>query len=312
MTKKQLVLRKLSTEVMKNKTNLIFLIFFFLISCSKSEGEVVTAPINPITETIKNVVFDAEFTGLIDLPQDTGGDHTAYPLTPESKSGFGYYAYTPGGYHDNEMKYPLILFLHGSGQSGVREFPELLNKVLDHGPPKLIESNNWNPTYPCLVFSPQSGGDWRAQGVHNIIEYLIDTYRVDTKRIYITGLSMGGRGCWFYEGEKGNESYAAALVPICGRGQPSSVKNLVRTPIWAFHGAEDTVVKPFTNNGSFQMVNEININDPIFKAKLTIYPGVGHDSWIRTYDSSGMNTESLEYDPFDMTIYDWMFQFRKE
>ncbi|MEH6762837.1 MAG: hypothetical protein V7687_16865 [Maribacter arcticus] len=303
------------------KAFLLILLYFFLVSCNKTEGEfnpeTIDQNIEPETmdqniEPNKIIVFDSKFSGLVDLPMDEGGEHKAHPLTSESNSGLGFYAYTPGGYYDNEKNYPLILFLHGSGQSGTREFPQLLNKVLEHGPPKLIENNNWKPTYPSLVVSPQSEGDWTPESVHHFIEYLIDTYRVNTKRIYITGLSMGGRGCWFYEGEMGYDSYAAALVPICGRGQPSYVKNLVNTPIWAFHGADDTVVKPFTNNGSFQMVNEINANGPIFEAKLTIYPEVGHDSWPRTYDSSGMGTESLEYDPFDMTIYDWMFQFRKE
>ncbi len=294
------------------KTNLLILICFFLVSCDTTEGEFNPETIDQDIDPNKIIVFDSKFSGLVDLPMDEGGQHKAYPLTSESNSGFGFYAYTPGGYDDNEKKYPLILFLHGSGQSGVRGFPQLLNKVLEHGPPKLIESNNWKPTYPCLVFSPQSQGDWRPESVHRFIEYLIATYRVNTKRIYITGLSMGGRGCWFYEGEMGFDSHAAALVPICGRGQASSVENLVNTPIWAFHGADDTVVELFRNGGSLQMVSQINTNDPTFKAKMTIYPEVGHDSWQRTYDSSGMGMESLEHDPFDMTIYDWMFQFRKE
>ena len=66
---------------MKNITSLLFLIYFFLTSCSKSESEILAAPINPAIETIKNIVFDTEFTGLVNLPEDTGGDHTAYPLT---------------------------------------------------------------------------------------------------------------------------------------------------------------------------------------------------------------------------------------
>ncbi len=260
-----------------------------------------------ISEPNKIIVIDSTFTGLLDLPADTGGEHKAYPLNLQSNEGLGvgYYAYTPGGYYDNDKEYPLILFLHGFGQSGTRGFPQLLDKVLEHGPPKLIENNNWNPTYPSLVFSPQiDGGDWEPRVVHNVIEYLIATYRVNIERIYITGLSMGGRGCWFYEGDMEYDSYAAAIVPICGRGEAASLQNLVNTPIWAFHGADDTVVELFRNGGSLQMVSQINTNDPTFKAKMTIYPEVGHDSWQRTYDSSGMGMESLEHDPFDMTIYD--------
>jgi predicted peptidase len=303
------------------KTNLLILICFFLVSCAKTEGEfnpetkdqnIEPETIDQDVELNKVIVFDSEFSGLVDLPIDDGGEHKAHLLNSVD-SDYGFYAYTPGGYDDNEIKYPLILFLHGSGQAGSRDFPESLHKVLEHGPPKLIKNNNWKPTYPSLVISPQNieGDSWYPHKVHRFIAYLIDNYRVNTKRIYITGLSLGGAGCWWYEEIMGDDSYATALVPICARG-PSSVENLLNTPIWAFHGADDTVVKPFTNNGSFQMVNKINDNGPKFKAKLTIYPEVYHNSWIRTYNSSGMGTESLEYDPFDMTIYDWMFQFRKE
>lgn len=296
------------------KANLLITICFFLISCDNSEGEFTPEIVKPEIENNKVIVLDPEFTGLEDLPPDEGGEHKAYPRNSESNTGLGFYAYTPSGYYDNELEYPLILFLHGAGQRGNNlVFPyNQLERVLDHGPPKLIETGKWKPTYPCIVVSPQSEGDWRPDMVQRFIESLIDTYRVNTKRIYITGLSMGGRGCWFYEGEMGDNSYAAALVPICGRGPLSSFENLGNTPIWAFHGEEDKVVRPSANGGSFLMFSIINANNPVFDVKLTMYPEVGHNSWERTYDSSGMGTESLEYDLFDMTIYDWMFQFRKE
>lgn len=293
---------------------MLILFSIVLFACENSD-----APSTPETKVLpvdvgKVIVFDAEFSGLVDLPVDKGGEHKAYPLGPDSDSGLGYYAYFPSGYDDNDYEYPLLLFLHGSGERSISNSipPNQLDKVLIHGPPQLIEAKNWNPTYPCLVISPQSEGDWTPDLIHRFIKFLIENYRVNTKRIYLTGLSMGGHGCWFYEGTKGNSSYATALVPICGRGPLGSTEKLVDTPIWAFHGEKDELVRAFTNNGSFLMVNQINANNPKFPAKLTIYPEVGHNSWERTYDNSGMGTESLEYDPFDLSIYDWMFQFRKE
>jgi len=290
---------------MKN-TFLVLTIAYLLFSCNGSEKDFVLEIIDKPTENNKTIILDPDFTGLKALPEDTGGEHKAYPTR-------GYYIYIPGAYEDNELEYPLILFLHGAGQKGnSMSAPEKLESVLSHGPPRLIEAKSWKPTYPCIVVSPQTNGDWSPENVHRIIEYLIENYRINTKRIYLTGLSMGGRGCWFYEGEFGEDSYAAAIVPICGRGDLSTFKNLARTPIWAFHGEDDTVVRAFANGGSFQMVNMVNANDPLFTAKLTMYPGVGHDSWRKTYDNSGMGTENPNYDSFDMTIYDWMFQFRKE
>ncbi len=123
---------------------------------------------------------------------------------------------------------------------------------------------------------------------------------------------MGARGTWAYQAEFGSEGLAAAMVPICGAGELSKVKNLLSIPIWAFHGEDDTVIKPFINGGSVPMVKTINAYSPVFKAKVTIFPHVGHNSWIKTYNNSGLGTSSDRYDPFDMTIYDWMFQYRKE
>ncbi|UJH67412.1 dienelactone hydrolase family protein [Allomuricauda sp. SCSIO 65647] len=289
----------------------------FLVACSQSDGESPPEIELPPTEEVeKSVLFDPEFSDLHNLPADQGGEHRSYPLTLDSDfRRLGYFAYIPGGYDDNEYEYPLLLFLHGSGQKGnsLGFPPGQLDRVLEHGPPKLIESGDWNPPFPFLVVSPQTEGDWFPDTVHRFIEFLIEEYRVNTKRIYLTGLSMGGRGCWFYEGTKGSESYAAALVPICGRG-PTPKENLIHAPIWAFHGEEDNVVPAFENNGSVQMVTQLNANDPRpkFDAKLTLFPNVGHDSWERTYDDSGMGTENSEYDAFDISIYDWMLQYRIE
>ncbi len=292
------------------KACLLFYICAILIACSQIDGDADVAKNN--NDPKKSIVLDPSYSDLLDLPVDEGGEHTPHLLTSESNAGYGYYAYMPGGYEENELAYPLLLFLHGSGEIGVQGFPELLDKVLVNGPPMLIESENWKPRFPSLVVSPQSQGFWSAESIQRFIDYLIENYRVNTQRIYITGLSMGGRGCWEYEGKMGDDSYAAALVPICGWGEPAYGENLVYAPIWAFHGAEDSVVKPFDNNGSFQMVQVINDKNPKFKAKLTIYPDVGHNSWEQTYDSSGMGTESANYDPFDMNVYDWLFQFRLE
>lgn len=250
---------------------------------------------------------------LANLPADTGGIHEA-KSTGSTEAGLEHYIYIPGGYDSNNLNYPLIVFLHGQGEAANFGGGQPLSAVTKHGPPKLIEGGDWNPSYPTIVASPQApnSGGWNSTEIHDFITYLIDTYRVNPQRIYLTGLSLGGMGTWAYVGNLREDSYAAAIVPICGRYSTAAADRFLSTPIWAFHGAKDTTIKPFENSGSPLMVEAINELSPDVPAKVTIYPGVGHDSWTRTYNGSGMGDESDEYDPFDMSIYDWMFQYSKE
>jgi predicted peptidase len=299
----------------------VSLLLSFLSSCSQNtvpETEENTNPTAVEEEVIEEIMEEEtlpplDTTDLEILPADTGGVHMAHPLGT-TIAAFGHYMYTPANYENTEELYPLIVFLHGSGERGNSlNDPEELDKVLHHGPPKLIEAQQWNPAFPVLVASPQLAFDfWNADQIHLFISYLIDNYRINTKRIYLTGLSLGGGGCWFYVGNKGEDSYAAAMVPICASGHPSLVDNLLSTPVWAFHGAQDMVVRPFDQNGSVPMVQAINAENPPISAKVTIYPNIGHNSWGITYDNSGMGRESTEYNAFKMNIYDWFFHFKKE
>ena len=87
-----------------------------------------------------------------------------------------------------------------------------------------------------------------------------------------------------------------------------NAKNFLNIPLWAFHGESDDTVPV---SGSSNMIDAINTLKPSIKAKLTLYPGVGHNSWSRTYDGSGMGTENADFDPFSISIYDWMFEYQK-
>ena len=247
-------------------------------------------------------------TNLENLPIDTGGLHNAYPLG-QTSAYYGFYAYTPSAYLKSSAKYPLLVFLHGAGEQGnSKTDAKILDIVLRNGPPKLIEGKKWKPKYPMIVVSPQChDGGWNAIKVHQFIKYLIDNYQVNTERIYITGLSMGGFGTYSYLTTIGDSCYVAAAVPICGGGSTYNVKAMKHIPVWAFHGDADLTVNVA---GSINMINAINAVNPPVKAKLTIYPGVGHDSWSKTYDGSGMGSERSDYDAFNMSIYDWMFQYK--
>ena len=228
-------------------------------------------------------------------------------------SPYGYYIYTPSAYTSDGPRFPLVIFLHGSGERGNSQTNAAnLDAILSNGPPKLVEQGKWDPEYPMMVASPQCHDDWWDwQKVHNFIKYIRNTYQVDTTRIYLTGLSMGGYGTWDQLISYGSDSYIAAAVPIAGSGNlyDDLAVKAAKHPIWAFHGMEDKTVLPAYDIAMIPLVNSKN---PKVKAKLTIFPGVGHDSWTKTYDGTGMGTEDAAYDPFAMNVFSWMLQYKKE
>jgi predicted peptidase len=263
-----------------------------------------------ISACSENRVDPTDYNVLSNLPPDTGGELVAF-IHESTTSPYGHYIYTPGSYNKNGEKYPLLVFLHGSGEkANSKTDPSKLELVLRNGPPRLIKRGEWVPTYPMIVASPQChDGGWNSQKIHEFIEYLTANYQVNKKRIYITGLSMGGYGTFAYVGDFGDDSFAAACVPICGGGNKSKAGNFYSVPTWAFHGDADVTVLPIK---SIEMIDAINVFKPSPRAKLTIYPGVGHDSWSKTYNGTGMGSESKDYDKFNQSIYDWMFQYQKE
>jgi predicted peptidase len=248
-------------------------------------------------------------SGGVSLPVDSGGTQTAVSHL-STTAPYGHYLYLPGGYRADGPEYPLLVFLHGAGEKGDSSTnPATLDKVLVHGPPRLIREGHWAPSLPMIVASPQChDGGWNATKLHDFITYLLATYRIDPSRIYMTGLSMGGYGTFAYCTAKGADAYVAAVVPICGGGSTGQAGNMAQIPTWAFHGDADSTVS-VTN--SINMIAAINTAHPTIPARLTIYPGVGHDSWTRTYNGSGMGTERADYDPFTEDVFEWMLRYQR-
>ncbi len=246
------------------------------------------------------------------LPKDTGGKHTAVKLGSNA-SPYGYYIYTPSAYTATGPKFPLLIFLHGSGEIGNSSTDvKVLDKILVNGPPKLIKAGQWHPKYPMVVASAQCHESWWDRDkLKKFTEFIMATYRVDTVRIYMTGLSMGGYGTWDQLTKFGGKAHITAAVPISGGGamNPIWTKRASQFPIWAFHGEADHTVLPDYDK---QMWSGINALNPNVRMKLTMYAGVGHDAWTRTYSGSGINTGEAGYDQFNMDIYSWMFQYAKK
>ncbi|MEM6822983.1 MAG: dienelactone hydrolase family protein, partial [Verrucomicrobiota bacterium] len=187
-----------------------------------------------------------------------------------------YHVSLPEGYDDPanvEMRWPLILFLHGSGERGYDP-----NPLPTNGP---VRSKTNLEVFPFIVISPQCepGTWWKSSFVEDLLIEVEGLYRVDSDRIYLTGLSMGGYGSWFTAQAYPNRF--AAVAPICGGGDPDDAGRLVNVPIWAFHGDEDRAV-PIER--STQMIEAIRKKGGKYGV-LTTYPGVGHDSWNITYQN---------------------------
>lgn len=192
----------------------------------------------------------------------------------------------PDGYNrDTITKWPVIIFLHGSGERGAD-----LEKVKVHGPPKLI---NAGQKMPFVVVSPQVGpldSWWYSDLIMLMIKDIKKKYRVDEDRVYLTGLSMGGYGSWDLA-IKYPELFAA-IAPICGAGDPSAVWTIRHMPVWIFHGGKDQTVPVKNSKTMYKALL------PYGNVKLTIYPEAGHDSWTETYNNPELYTWFLSHKRF--------------
>ncbi|TDO27485.1 dienelactone hydrolase family protein [Kribbella sp. VKM Ac-2527] len=256
---------------------------------------------------------------------------TARPAgTTDSPS--GYYEYLPPGYGGGERS-PLLVFLHGFGENGDGSSAELGN-LLATGIPQLIRNSGWLSERPFVVLAPQHANPtedapyaaceavehpgscvMRIQHdlghpengspcttpaeVRDFLSYAIANYDVDPRRVYLTGLSCGAFGAWEYVAEQAGPQ-VAAMVPIAGDGRPAwetSKCQLGDVAIWAFHGDADDIVAPA---GSIEPLTDLMAcpAPPRRDAELTVYPGVDHDSWTRTYNLTAGHD-----------IYNWLLGF---
>jgi predicted peptidase len=213
-------------------------------------------------------------------------------VSPKREDLIPYWLYLPKEHATNTSKLPVVVFLHGMGERGNN-----LDRVLVHGPPKLIAKGKH---FPFIMIAPQCPNDgrkgrnhaksfwWHPEGpidkVKNIVEFEKKRLgRIDADRIYITGLSMGGFGT--YQIVSHHPDYFAAAAPICGHGnriadKAAFQKAFADLPVWAFHGDRDNVVRLAEQQQTIKLLKAGGAT-----IKFTVYPGVGHDSWTRTYNN---------------------------
>lgn len=202
-----------------------------------------------------------------------------------------YLLYLPPDYASKpKERWPLMLFLHGAGERG-RD----VQRAAIHGPMSLAQQGT---NFPFIIVAPlcPAGELWEIEPLLQLLDRLTQTHAVDTNRIYLTGLSMGGYGTWKL-GLAHPEKFAA-IAPICGGASMIDVilgtrdrrDDLKKLPIWAFHGAKDDVVPLIESE---RLVNSLQ-KAGLENVKFTVYPEARHDSWIEAYS--------------DPTFYQWLLQ----
>jgi poly(3-hydroxybutyrate) depolymerase len=226
----------------------------------------------------------------------------------------GFYEYLPAGYSSGATQYPLLVFLHGSGElgNGTTDLP----KVLDNGsPPDLISQGKFptsftvdGQTFSFIVISPQFVAWPSDADVDDVINYAIAHYRVDPNRIYLTGLSMGGSAVWSYAPENGHAQKLAGIVPIAGGlmySESSGAQILQQNNVAVFAAANlnDPTVSSALTVEDINIINGVTpkINPP---ALDTIYNASGHGGWTITYDP----TTNLHN---GLNLYQYLLQFSK-
>lgn len=195
-----------------------------------------------------------------------------------------------------EIKIPLVIFLHGSGERGSDNEAQLKNGVF-----AFCEPSNWEK-HPCFMLVPQcpEASQWAVYGrefmenptasmrllIHLIEKTIAENPAIDPKRVYITGLSMGGFGTFDILSRR--PDLFAAAMPLCGGGDPTQVAKFSKTPIWVFHGVRDEAVMLERSRIMVKALQAAKSN-----VKFTEYQTLGHAVWQETY-----------YNP---AVLDWLF-----
>jgi predicted peptidase len=220
----------------------------------------------------------------------------------------GFYKSLPANYNTNTKRYPLLVFLHGAGEvgNGTTDLPKLLVNAV----PELLNQKAFPPQFTVngadfsfIILNPQFKQWPQPVDINAMIDYAIKNLRIDTTRIYVAGLSMGGGATWDYA--IAYPKRIAAAVSICGASWPSKTLcgNIAKAnlPVWAFHNNDDATVAAATTNTIIDNINSFDIAIP---AKKTIWPGGGHDAWSRATNPATKECEGKN-------MYEWMLQYSR-
>ena len=195
-----------------------------------------------------------------------------------------YRKYLPKDYGTSGPGHPLLLFLHGIGECGTD-----LDAVSSIALPRYIEDG---AELPFVTICPQCpwGQGWNPSALSMLLDKVMEEHNIDTARVYLTGLSMGGRGTWELANRIADR--LAAAIPICPPFIKVNPENFKEIPIWCFHGSMDLVIPV---GESVRMVKMLR--DAGCSVEFTTYSNADHDSWTETYQNPA--------------IYEWLLSHRK-
>jgi len=190
--------------------------------------------------------------------------------------------FLPKDYVASGPAQPLVVHLHGAGERG-----NDLAVVRRESLPRRIDEGFH---LPAVVASPQCppGHSWDSQQVMAVIDHLQREFNIDSRRIYLTGYSMGGYGVW--KTAALNPEQFAAIVPICGGGETDWATQLSRIPVWAFHGQRDESVAVTETT---KMIDAIELAGGT--PQLTVYPEGRHNVWGDVYQDNTLFTWLLSH-----------------
>jgi predicted peptidase len=198
---------------------------------------------------------------------------------------YDYLTYVPENYKSRKNKdWPLLIYLHGASLRG-----NDINKIKKYGMPYLVEEGH---DYDFFIVSPQcpANKNWSMDNwMDTILQEIESKYHIDTNRIYLIGMSLGGYGAW--ELAIKYPMRFAAIVPVCGGGDTAKVCVLKDVPIWAFHGSADSIVPVSETENMVSKLKQCQGN-----VKYTQLEGRGHGI----------------VEVFEMPeVFDWMLAQRK-
>ncbi len=221
-------------------------------------------------------------------PEPTSATGFLYKTVEFENETYAYCVYVPPEYTP-QKPWPVVLFLHGSGERGRDGF-----RQTDVGIARAIRRHrDW---IPAVVVMPQCrpNAGWvgpMAELALRCVEQTSQEYHLDPERVYLTGLSLGGAGVW-YMGARLPGQFAA-LVPVCGFGDMRNAARLADIPIWCFHGSAD---KRVPVERSREMVAAIQAAGG--NVTYTEYEGGSHNVWDRAFANP--------------KFWQWLFAQRRE
>ncbi|HRE49948.1 MAG TPA: alpha/beta fold hydrolase [Flavitalea sp.] len=252
--------------------------------------------------------------GREDIPAETDPPLLTPVVQKVNRRVQGYYAGLPARYHETTAKYPLMIFYHGGGQYGNGESD--LYKVLQEGVPKLLDEKKFPPSFTVkgkafsfIIIAPQFVKAPTVADTDTLVRYLKENYRVDTKRIYLVGFSLGARFLSDYAAAypdsiasvvsmAGLPAIDGALAAKCGKMAGANL------PVWHFHNMDDRAWYYYEAERYIEVLRGFNSpNPPRFTSFEFGTARLNHDCWTKAMDP--------EYKEDDMNIYEWMLQYSR-